>query len=108
MAQQILNNGETGGIIRGKINDNFTELYSNKVVSFRGRFVNSDIIGGIFTITHGLNLPTNDMQVAVFIYDNANSLRTQLIGVVIHENTVDFNFSSFGAISGTWSYLIMR
>lgn len=28
MAQQTLNNGESGLIIRGKINDNFTELYS--------------------------------------------------------------------------------
>jgi hypothetical protein len=27
MAQQTLNNGETGLVIRGKINDNFTELY---------------------------------------------------------------------------------
>lgn len=29
MAQAILNNGESGAVIRGKINDNFTELYSN-------------------------------------------------------------------------------
>ena len=27
MAQQTLNNGESGAIIRSKINDNFTELY---------------------------------------------------------------------------------
>lgn len=30
MSQQILNNGESGLIIRGKINDNFTELYTGK------------------------------------------------------------------------------
>lgn len=28
MAQQILNNGESGLVIRGKINDNFTEVYT--------------------------------------------------------------------------------
>lgn len=28
MAQQTLNNGEQGSSIRGKINDNFTELYA--------------------------------------------------------------------------------
>ena len=31
MAQETLNNGEGGDIIRGKINDNFTELYSYHV-----------------------------------------------------------------------------
>jgi hypothetical protein len=30
MAQQTLNNGETGLVIRGKINDNFTEVYTLK------------------------------------------------------------------------------
>lgn len=30
MAKQVLNNGESGLIIRGKINDNFTELYTGK------------------------------------------------------------------------------
>ena len=29
MAKQVLNNGETHGVIRGKINDNFTELYTD-------------------------------------------------------------------------------
>lgn len=29
MAKQTINNGETGSVIRGKINDNFTELYTN-------------------------------------------------------------------------------
>lgn len=29
MAQQTLNNSEAGSVIRGKINDNFTELYTN-------------------------------------------------------------------------------
>lgn len=28
MAQQVINNGEAGGVVRGKINGNFTELYS--------------------------------------------------------------------------------
>jgi hypothetical protein len=27
MTQQVINNGETGGVVRGKLNDNFTELY---------------------------------------------------------------------------------
>ena len=30
MAQQIINNGESGLIVRGKLNDNFTELYTGK------------------------------------------------------------------------------
>lgn len=30
MAKAVLNNGETGSVIRGKINDNFTELYDGK------------------------------------------------------------------------------
>lgn len=30
MAQQTINNGEAGGVVRGKINDNFTELYADK------------------------------------------------------------------------------
>lgn len=30
MAQQIINNGESGLVVRGKINDNFTELYQGK------------------------------------------------------------------------------
>lgn len=33
MAQQILNNSESGASIRGKINDNFTDLYGNKLNS---------------------------------------------------------------------------
>lgn len=28
MAQQVINNGEAGSVVRGKLNDNFTELYS--------------------------------------------------------------------------------
>lgn len=31
MAQQTINNGETGLVVRGKINDNFTELYGSNV-----------------------------------------------------------------------------
>ena len=31
MAQQTLNDGESGLVIRGKINDNFTELYGHHV-----------------------------------------------------------------------------
>jgi hypothetical protein len=31
MAQTILNNGESGAVIRGKINDNLTELYTNSL-----------------------------------------------------------------------------
>ena len=27
MAKQVVNNGESGLVVRGKINDNFTELY---------------------------------------------------------------------------------
>ena len=30
MAQQIINNGESGSVVRGKLNDNFTELYTGK------------------------------------------------------------------------------
>ena len=30
MARKILNNLETYGVIRNKINDNFTDLYDNK------------------------------------------------------------------------------
>lgn len=30
MAQQTINNGESGLIVRGKINENFTELYTDK------------------------------------------------------------------------------
>jgi hypothetical protein len=30
MAKQVINNGESGLIVRGKINDNFTELYTGK------------------------------------------------------------------------------
>jgi hypothetical protein len=33
MAKQILNNGETGAVIRSKINSNFTEVYSQIVPS---------------------------------------------------------------------------
>lgn len=32
MSQKILNNGESGLIIRGKINDNFTELYGSLTI----------------------------------------------------------------------------
>lgn len=27
MARQVINNGETGGVVRDKLNDNFEELY---------------------------------------------------------------------------------
>lgn len=30
MAKKVLNNGETHGVIRGKANDNFTELYNSR------------------------------------------------------------------------------
>lgn len=35
MAKQTLNNGESGSVIRGKINDNFTELYAKTAVAER-------------------------------------------------------------------------
>ena len=35
MGREILNDGETGGVIRGKINDNFEELY-NDIPTYRG------------------------------------------------------------------------
>lgn len=44
MAKQVVNNGETGGLVRGKLNDNFTELYD----AVEGIL---DVIGGLSTIT---------------------------------------------------------
>ena len=30
MAKQVINNGESGLVVRTKLNDNFTELYDDK------------------------------------------------------------------------------
>lgn len=58
MAQETLNNGESGLSIRGKINDNFTELYGLVGAESSFSFVNSkddfpDAVGGVITLPAG-------------------------------------------------------
>ena len=49
MARQTLNNGESGLVIRGKINDNFTELYGS-VLTFAGTW--DDLLSGYPAASH--------------------------------------------------------
>lgn len=42
MAKQTLNNGENGLVIRGKINDNFTEVYTDKEDKVSGKGLSTE------------------------------------------------------------------
>ena len=46
--QQIINNGENMGVVRGKLNDNFQELYEQKApdIDQNGAADNSDALQG--------------------------------------------------------------
>lgn len=51
MAQQIINNGETGGVVRGKLNGNFAELYSG-IVNPYPRVANYAALPDATTVTN--------------------------------------------------------
>lgn len=61
MAKQVLNNGETHGVIRGKINDNFTELYTDIEVH-KAESANY----GEFTISANQSIPTTSSTQILF------------------------------------------
>ena len=81
MAQQTINNGESGLVIRGKLNDMFSELYSDPI---EYNVIAADITNGYITVV-GLEI----------------SIRTKIIrsGGFQSKQTYSINTPSIGKIS---------
>jgi len=106
-ADKVIGTGLNGHIAELDSNGNLKD--SGKSVSgipniIRGTFINSDLAGGMLSITHSLNLSA-PYSVFVAIFDSTNNqiLPDAVIGFA---NSVNIDLSSFGALSGTYGYLI--
>lgn len=82
-----------------------TETNLNRIVTTKEKsFTNADLISGILTFAHNLNV--TGRRIACDIWDNAGRSFNATI-TFVDANTVSVNLASVGAITGTW-YLIVR
>lgn len=102
MAQQTINNGESGLITRGKINDNFTELYSLlSSVTEKKNYYNGEIrVNRMINTSTGATTSNTGYDVTDFIEITANESITiktsDASAMTVYGWTYD---SSFTAIS---------
>ena len=69
----------------------------------RGTFTNSDLTGGVLTITHdkGLGAPYS-VLIQIFTNEGKIIIPDEVTGLA---NTVRVDLTSWGAITGTWGYI---
>lgn len=68
----------------------------------RGTFANADLTAGVLAIAHNLNVAS----VLIQIYDESNQQILPDTITLTDANTTTVDLSSYGTISGTWSYII--
>jgi hypothetical protein len=69
----------------------------------RGTFVDGDLVAGVLTISHGLNLTGPPV---VVIFDN-NDIEVVPDSVTATDSsTATIDLSTFGTLTGTWSYTV--
>lgn len=83
MAQQTIDNGETGLVVRGKINDNFTELYAG--VGSSGTYTPTE--------TSVTNLDSTPVA-ALFRWTRIGNI-VHVAGAVTYDPTAGSTFSEF-------------
>lgn len=94
MAQQIINNGESGATVRSKLNSNFTELYS---VSYTATQISNTPSGTVAStnVQGAINELDGDIQ---NINDNfASAVRGNVESMLIAGTNISFSFSGSGA-----------
>ena len=78
MAQQTINNGETGLSVRTKINDNFTELYTAtanpypRVVNFAALPTASTVTGQIYVVENSTGIWPLRRSAGMWLSDGVN------------------------------------
>ncbi len=94
MAQQIINNGETGLVVRNKINANFTEVYDKQDKPSEGAFVNGDKTK-LDSIETGATANSSN----AFLLNRTNHTGTQTASTISNFDTAVSNNSSVTANS---------
>ena len=77
-----------------------TEIVTSRIV--RGTFVDADLVAGVIAIEHNLGVAS----VLIQLFDEANQMALPDTHTLTDTNTTTVDLSSFGTISGTWSYII--
>jgi hypothetical protein len=70
--------------------------------SFRLSFNNTNLLGGLLTVTHNLGI----QFVLVQVSNNLNQIITPDSITLTNSNSLSINLVSFGIISGTWNVLV--
>ena len=81
------------------------EIYGLLNPLIRGTFVNSDLVSGVLTITHNLNLSA-PYPVFVVIFNN-NGVQIAPDSVIGAANSVAIDLTTQGSLSGTWGYVVL-
>lgn len=66
-------------------------------------FTSTDIVGGLFTLSHG----SGTTNIAVTVYDNDGKQVIPDDVTIIDGNTVSVDLTSFGIITGNWSIVVL-
>lgn len=104
-------NGLTAGTVGGSTElaaydgTNNVKVTPSQIVESRiarGTFGNSDLTAGALAIAHNLNVAS----VLVQIFDESNQMVLPDTLTLTNNNTTTADLSSYGTISGTWSYIV--
>ena len=77
-----------------------TEIVASRIV--RGTFANAGLTAGVIALGHNLNVTS----VLVQIFDELNQMVLPDALTLTDSNTTTVDLSSYGTISGTWSYIV--
>ncbi len=70
--------------------------------SFSDTFTNSDLVGGVLTVDHGLS----NQFCFVEIYDNTNKIIIPTEVTAVNSNTTEIDLTGYGTIAGTWKVIV--
>ena len=104
MAQQTINNGDAGSVIRKAINDNFTELYNNKAAKSHASSstdfgVASTSVFGHIKVTSGNGLNISNGVLSLAAATTAQATAGTATDVVMTPARVKEAVNAYGVIS---------
>lgn len=92
MAKQVINNGESAAIVRQKINDNFTDLYGNRVPTYHASNTTTYGVGSDTLFGHVKVAPGNGLGITGGVVSMASASTNTKGAVQLVDNaTTDDN-----------------
>ena len=100
-------NSDDGSVLHGDdLGQIQTDIENYFIALLRGSFTNSDLSSGVLTIIHnGALAAPYTLKVVIFDNNNQEIVPDAVTGTA---NNVSVDLSSYGTISGTWGYLVMK